>query len=185
MTKSAMQNLIEDKTRRANRRLRDLERAGLSDSSNAYRYIKTVAYDDRGITSYTSTGKIKFRTDTKNMSEEELKVQLSYLDNFLTAKTSTVGGVNRKYKDAYNTFKQESTISNDISYTEFIDMYNYQALVEYQKIYGSIAMQELVSEYGVEKANEIAKKVLKMAEQKNDVVSLEEIEKIKKQFKKG
>ena len=178
-----MQNLIADKTKRANRRLRDLERAGFSDSSNAYRYIKTVAYDDIGITSYTSTRKIKFRTDTKNMSEEELKVQLSYLDNFLSAKTSTVGGVNQKYKKAYETFSENE---NDIklSFDEFIDEYEYEALVEYQKIYGSIAMQELVSEYGVEKANEIAKKVLKRIEKKGEV-SLEEIEKIKKQFKKG
>ena len=87
-----MQNLIADKTRRANRRLRELEKSGFDNSSNAYRYVRTLAYDDRGITSFTSTGKIKFRTDTKKMTEEELKEQLAYLDNFLTAKTSTVGG---------------------------------------------------------------------------------------------
>lgn len=183
MTKSAMQNLIADKTKRANRRLRDLERSGFDNSSNAYRYVKTLAYDDRGVTSFTSTGKIKFRTDTKKMSEKELKRQLSYLDNFLTAKTSTVGGVKRKYKDAYETFKRDTTLAKDISYTEFIDMYNYQALVDYQKVYGSMAMQELVSESGIEKANVIAKEVVKMVEKAGEV-SLEDIEKIKSKFKK-
>ena len=184
MTKSAIQNLIEDKTRRANRRLRDLERSGFDNSSDAYRYVKALAYDDRGITSFTSTGKIKFRTDTKKMSEEELKEQLSYLDNFLTAKTSTVGGVNRRNKEAYKTFKRENTIANDISYTDFIEMYDYQSLVDYQKIYGSSSMQELVSESGIEKANVIAKEVIKMVEKAGEV-SLEDIEKIKSKFKKG
>ena len=184
MTKSAMQNLIAEKTKRANRRLRDLERSGITSSSNAYRYIERLAYDDddKNIISFTSTGKIKFRTDTKKMSEKELKQQLSYLDNFLSAKTSTVGGVKRKYKKAYETFsKNENNIK--LSFDEFIDEYDYQELVNYQKIYGSSAMQELVSNYDVETAKDIAEKVLKRIEKRGEV-SLEEIEKIKKQFKK-
>ena len=186
MTKSEMQNLIADKTRRANRRLRDLERSGITTSSNAYRYIERLAYDDddKNIISFTSTGKIKFRTDTKNMSEKELKTQLSYLDNFLKAKTSTVGGVNRKYKKAYKTFSENEDNKVKLSYNEYIDAYDNEELIEYQKIYGSIAMQELVSEYGVEKASRIAKQVLKRIEKKGEV-SLEEIEKIKRNFKKG
>ena len=180
-----MQNLIADKTKRANRRLRDLERSGISNSSNAYRYIERLAYDDndKNTISFTSTGKIKFRTDTKSMSEKELKQQLTYLDNFLSAKTSTVGGVTRKYKKAYKTFSEnENNIK--LSFDEFIDEYDYEELVKYQKIYGSSAMQELVSKYEVETAKDIAEKVLKRIEKKGEV-SLEEIEKIKKQFKKG
>lgn len=182
MTKSAMQNLTKDKTRRANQRLRNLEKSGLSESSNAYRYIKRLSYDDNSIVSFTSTGKIKFRTDIKNMSEKEIKKQLSYLDSFLTAKTSTVGGVNRKYKSAYNTFKTFTNL--DITYNDFIDMYDNQLLIDYQKIYGSATMQNLVSEVGIDNAKDVAKRVLKSIE--NGVeVSLEDIEKIKKSLKKG
>lgn len=184
MTKSAMQNLIADKTKRANRRLRDLERSGISNSSNAYRYIERLAYDDKDIISFTSTGKIKFRTDTKNMSEKELKQQLKYLDNFLSAKTSTVGGVDRKYKKAYKTFSENEDNKVNLSYNEYIDEYDYEELVKYQKIYGSMAMQELVAESGVETAKDIAEKVLKRIEKRGEV-SLEEIEKIKSKFKKG
>ena len=63
-------------------------------------------------------------------------------------------------------------------------MYDYQSLVDYQKIYGSSSMQELVSESGIEKANVIAKEVIKMVEKVGEV-SLEDIEKIKSKFKKG
>lgn len=186
MTKSAMQNLIVDKTKRANRRLRDLERSGITSSSNAYRYIERLAYDDddKNIISFTSTGKIKFRTDTKKMSEKELKKQLKYLDNFLSAKTSTVGGVNRKYKKAYKTFSENEDNKVKLSYNEYIDEYDYEELVKYQKIYGSMAMQELVAESGVETAKDIAEKVLKRIEKVGEV-SLEDIEKIKSKFKKG
>ena len=178
-----MQNLIADKTRRANRRLRELEKSGFDNSSNAYRYIKTLAYDDIGVTSFTSTGKIKFRTDTKNMSEEELKEQLAYLDNFLSAKTSTVGGVNRRNEKAYKTFSEnENNIK--LSYKEFLDEYDYQELIKYQKVYGSATMQELVSDYSVETATKIAEKVLEKIDKKGEV-SLEEIKKIKSKFKKG
>ena len=45
-------------------------------------------------------------------------------------------------------------------------------------------MQELVSESGIEKANVIAKEVIKMVEKAGEV-SLEDIEKIKSKFKKG
>ena len=178
-----MQNLIADKTRRANRRLRELEKSGFDNSSNAYRYIKTLAYDDNGVTSFTNTGKIKFRTDTKNMSEEELKEQLSYLDNFLSAKTSTVGGVNRRNEKAYKTFSEnENNIK--LSYKEFLDEYDYQELIRYQKVYGSATMQELVSDYSIETARKIAEKVLEKIDKKGEV-SLEEIKKIKSKFKKG
>ena len=185
MTKSAMQNLIADKTRRANRRLRDLERSGITSSSNAYRYIERLAYDDddKNIISFTSTGNIKFRTDTKKMSEKELKQQLKYLDNFLSAKTSTVSGVNRKYKKAYKTFSENENNKVKLSYNEYIDEYDYEELVKYQKIYGSMAMQELVAESGVERAKDIAEKVLKRIEKIGEV-SLEDIEKIKSKFKK-
>ena len=180
-----MQNLITDKTRRANQRLRNLEKSGLSNSSNAYRYIERLAYDDddKDIISFTSTGKIKFRTDTKNMSEKELKQQISYLDNFLSAKTSTVGGVERKYKKAYKTFSENEN-NMKLSFDEFIDEYDYEELVKYQKIYGSSAMQELVSEYSIETSRKISEKVLEKIDKKGEV-SLEDIEKIKSKFKKG
>lgn len=195
MTKSAMQNLLKDYTRRANRRLRDLERAGLSSSSNAYRYVERLAYDREkdSTTTLSETGKIKFRTDIKNMSEKELKKQLAILETFLTSKTSTIGGINRKYKKAYETFK--NNVTSNISFEDYISMYDYEALIEYQKMYGSQAMNELVIKNGIDKAVEIANIVMeknkrkKEDAEKNNIefeeVSLEEIEEIMRNMKKG
>lgn len=195
MTKSAMQNLLRDYTRRANRRLRDMERAGISSSSNAYRYVERLAYDREKDTTTTlsETGKIKFRTDIKNMSEKELKKQLAILETFLTSKTSTIGGINRKYKKAYETFK--NNVTSNISFDDYISMYDYEALLEYQKMYGSQAMDELVIKNGIDKAVEIAnivteknKRKKEDAEKSNiefEEVSLEEIEEIMRNMKKG
>lgn len=195
MTKSAMQNLLKDYTRRANRRLRDLERAGISSSSNAYRYVERLAYDREkdSTTTLSETGKIKFRTDIKNMSEKELKKQLAILETFLTSKTSTIGGINRKYKKAYETFK--NNVFSNISFEDYISMYDYEALVEYQKMYGSQAMNELVIKNGMDKAIEIANLVMEKNKRKKEdaeksniefeEVSLEEIEEIMRNMKKG
>lgn len=182
-----MQNLIADKTRRANRRLRDLERSGLSDSSNAYRYVKRLVYDgDRdNTTDVSSTGKIKFRTDIKNMSFTELKKQLSVLDSFLTSKTSTVGGIKRKYEQAYDSFKKSDKDNENVSFEDYIEMYDSKALVEFQLVYGSKVMQELVQEYGIDIASQIASEVLKENKKRKEEISLEEIERIKSKFKKG
>lgn len=195
MTKSAMQNLLKDYTRRANRRLRDLERAGISSSSNAYRYVERLAYDREkdSTTTLSETGKIKFRTDIKNMSEKELKKQLAILETFLTSKTSTIGGINRKYKKAYETFK--NNVTSNISFEDYISMYDYEALIEYQKMYGSQAMNELVIKNGMDKAIEIANIVMEKNKRKKEdaersgvefeEVSLEEIEEIMRNMKKG
>lgn len=74
--------------KRANQRLRDIERAGYTD---AYVYASTMS-------GYLlPSGRTRFFEGTRNLDLRSLKTELDELRWFLNAKTSTVGGI-RKFE---------------------------------------------------------------------------------------
>lgn len=129
---------IASKVKRANERLRRLEREGLENISNAYNFINKESHDKASYLSTTGTGKVKFRTDIRKLAKSDIqtlnKLQAE-VDKFLSYKTSTVGGVKDKYKSAKDFIDKESGDEGDwedvanlftsTMYTELIKEYGY------------------------------------------------------------
>ena len=123
MKKSVNIEDIEKLAKRANQRLRQLEKSGYDLTSSAYRSLMLKAYDQRDMMKVSKTGKPVFRRDYTNMSTAELAQLASSLEDFMKMKTTTVRGTKGAQEKSYKTF------------------------VEHQKERGETPMSK--SEYGV------------------------------------
>lgn len=123
---------------RANTRLRSLEDKGMTNKSNAYRYIR----DNRTsvIFGTDSKGRIKFRTDIASLTSDEFASVKREVNKFLEAKTSTPTGIIKSEIKRYETFKRKKWISKDITFEQFEGLMNDTIEKIYQK-YGSTNVQ--------------------------------------------
>lgn len=104
MSKDELSKKIEKNYKKANDRLKALEKAGLTKASNAYRYIERESYDNAEY--LTKSG--RFKKPNKKMSRNELLSEYVNLNRFLNeSKTSTVKGTKDRYKKAYNTYAKK------------------------------------------------------------------------------
>ena len=182
MTRNALINKTKQYARIANQRLQNIEKNKLEKSSNAYKYVERLAYDKLNVT-YNNQGRPRFLTasEIKKLSNKELKKYEKTLTNFFEAKTSTVGGVKRKYDKSYNTYIERYGY---IDYDAYSEMYDNEWLVNYQRQYASQELKNLVTEFGTEKATEIAKEVFETARiLGKESLSLEEINRIKERMR--
>lgn len=103
MSKDELAKKIEKNYKKANDRLKAIEKAGLTKASNAYRYIQREKYDDAEY--LTKQG--RFKKPTKKMSRNDLLSEYVNLNRFLNeSKTSTVKGTKDRYKKAYRTYSR-------------------------------------------------------------------------------
>ena len=143
---------IEKLIKRANQRLRQLEKDELANQSKAYQYImkkasKNLASDTKvKMFSYTRSGEIKFRTDLAKLMKENKNVYKALIrtaTGFTESKSSTKLGMEDAIKQSYNTYKEKTGFKG--SYTEWADRWSndeYQYLV---KVYGVSSADELIS----------------------------------------
>lgn len=178
-------------TKRANQRLRQLEKSGVSQQSKAYRYVKRLVFDKQinNIVDVTNKGEPKFKTSFSNLSNRQLKQQLREVETFLQAKTSTVRSVKKAYEKAYKTY---SRLYNDnLTFEEYSNLFDESSLAWYSKTYGSKELNKLVLEQGENKSIAIANRVKQTYEDRKKLtgvdkdISFEEIEKIKKDLFRG
>lgn len=142
----------------ANQRLRQIEQAGLTRASNAYRYIEGRAYDEepymevtKGSTvrgKKTEAGHIKFRTNYRDATLNSLREQMGELQEFLfKSKTSTVTGVKNKYLKGYETAKKNNPdLFGQMSFDEFGDLWNTFNMKQLIKMYGSDISVKFINE---------------------------------------
>ena len=91
-----LQKALETEAKKANTRLRALEKAGMTKSSHAYKAIRDYAEDNRQFVKSDKTGNIRFNRSIKNRTKEDLVEELNQLYTFnYRAKTSTVSGVKK------------------------------------------------------------------------------------------
>lgn len=123
----------------ANQRLRQIEQAGMTRASNAYRYIEGRAYDEEPYMDTTKNGQMKFRTNYRDTTLNSLREQMSELQEFLfKSKTSTVTGVKNKYLKGYETAKKNNPdLFGKMSFDEFGDLWNTFNMKQIVKMYGS------------------------------------------------
>lgn len=134
---------LQSATKRVNQRLRQLEKSGVSQASNWYKYVERLQYDNSSIISTTKDGKIKIRTDITKMSRNELKA----LNNFLTktneSKTSTVKGVRQMYQKGFESYKQ--TTGSNISLEDYTNLYSDNRFKAIIQKYGYSETMSLIS----------------------------------------
>ena len=100
-TAEQLEKYINQMGKKANRHLAALEKAESEKGSKAYKYIQTLAHDNKYA---THTERPRFRTTTAGESFQEMKSHAAEIQHFFQARTHTVHGVERAYKKTYDTY---------------------------------------------------------------------------------
>ena len=127
---------IKMKAKRANQRLREIEKRGLTNSSVAYNDVQQLQFDNKNYMTFTDKGEIKFNTALTNRDDSELKEELRKLDKFLNAKTSTKSGIERAFKNQYESYIEKYPEQN-LSFDEFNSIYSSSLIKSFLDIYQS------------------------------------------------
>lgn len=112
-----------------NRRLRALEKAGLTDASNEYDTIRKYAMGDpHGMGSIYNVnmdrGTIRVTSSTRGMTPKERAYLVTTMRNILAAKTSTVSGTKKAREKAYQTFMADNPgLSGKLSKDKYDEMW--------------------------------------------------------------
>lgn len=145
MSKEELTKRIEKSYKKANDRLRALEKAGLTKASNAYRYIQRENYDNAEY--LTERG--RFKKPTKKMSRNERLSEYVNLNRFLNeSKTSTVKGTKDRYKKAYKTYakKVKSAGGTPLSFEEYGDFWRSTKINKMLEHFGASDLVNFLSE---------------------------------------
>ena len=155
---------VANEAKKANTRLRAIEKANLTNTS-AYENVRRMGFDDSKHIAYTKKGEIKFRTDVSKMSESELKEHQRIIEDFLQSKSSKVGEIKKRRQQAYDKWKKEKERQGqniDMDVNEFSEFWELSNIKKLKDSLGSDEVELLVYEYG----------------EKNVMETLEELEKI-------
>lgn len=153
MSKEELAKKIEKSYKKANDRLKSIEKAGLTKASNAYRYIQREKYDDAEYL----TKKGRFKKPTKKMSRNDLLSEYVNLNRFLNeSKTSTVSGTKSRYKDAYKTYskKIKQAGGKPMSFEEYGDFWRSEKINKLMEHFGASDLINFLSERDI-KPNEL------------------------------
>lgn len=155
---------VANEAKRANTRLRAIEKAKLTKTS-AYENVRRLGFDGSKNIAYTKKGEIKFRTDVSKMSEEELKEHQRVIEDFLQSKSSKVGEIKKRRQQAYDKWKKEKERQGqtvDIGIDEFSEFWELSYIKKLKDILGSDEVELLVSQYGEKNVMETLKELEKM-----------------------
>lgn len=125
--------MIKERGARANQRLRELEKQGINNTSNAYRWLERNAakYD---VVRHTKRGDIRFSLKTEGLDKQKLASHLARIETFLEAKTSGKAGINKAYKKAYQSYvNNPANNAKGLSYNQYIDMMESSTLNSFKK----------------------------------------------------
>lgn len=132
------QQRLRNDIKRANQRLRQIEKSGYTNSP-AYRYILNKAfYKDPNI-SFTKHGEIKFNTNLRNLSQAQLDELNSVVHGFLSKQTSTVSGVKAMMKNVFTGYnkKLQSLGMDEIEDKDFLYVWDSAQAKALKEMYGS------------------------------------------------
>lgn len=147
---------VEKLIKRANQRLRQLEKDGLANQSKAYQYIMNKATKNLASGTkvkqfaYTRSDEIKFRTDLatlKKTNKNVYKAVVKLASGFLDAKSSTKIGIEDATKQSYEGFKNKTGFSG--SFNEFSDLWdntNFVTLIQRFGVSDTVSMADNLSE---------------------------------------
>ena len=141
---------VANEAKRANTRLRAIEKANLTKTS-AYENVYRMGFDGSNYIAYTKKGEIKFRTDVSKMSESELKEHQRVIEDFLQSKSSKVGEIKKRRQKAYDKWKKEKERQGqniDMDVNEFSEFWELSIIKKLKEAYGSEEVEHMVLTYG-------------------------------------
>ena len=141
---------VANEAKRANTRLRAIEKAKLTKTS-AYENVQRLGFDDSKNIAYTKKGEIKFRTDVSKMSESELKEHQRVIEDFLQSKSSKAGEIKKRRQRAYDKWKKEKERQGqkvDLDVNEFSEFWELSIIKKLKDAYGSTEVEFMVLTYG-------------------------------------
>ena len=141
---------VANEAKRANTRLRAIEKAKLTNTS-AYENVRRMGFDDSKHIAYTKNGEIKFRTDVSKMSESELKEHQRVIEDFLQSKSSKAGEIKKRRQQAYDKWKKEKERQGqniDMDVNEFSEFWELSIIKKLKDAYGSEEVEYMVLTYG-------------------------------------
>ena len=133
--------------RKANDRLRRLEKAGLSEESREYRLVSHYAYSDPGgkgsiynVNPEKDTIRFTTKLPGKGLQyEKERAYLINTIRNFLNAATSTVSGTKKVIKKAYESFMENNSIKGDMTQEEYSKLW---------KVYHDMGLRDKLDNQG-------------------------------------
>ena len=132
--------------RKANDRLRALEKAGLFEESREYRLVSHYAYSDPGgkgsiynVNPEKDTIRFSTKLPTGQGFNKERAYMINTLRNFLNAQTSTVTGTRKAINKAYNSFMNNNNVKADMSQDEYTQLW---------KIYHDMGLRDKLDNQG-------------------------------------
>ena len=155
---------VASEAKRANTRLRAIEKANLTNTS-AYENVRRMGFDDSKYIAYTKKSEIKFRTDVSKMSESELKEHQRIIEDFLQSKSSKVGEIKKRRQRAYDKWKKEKVRQGqniDMDVNEFSEFWELSNIKKLKDNLGSDEVELLVAEYGEKSVMETLEELEKM-----------------------
>ena len=155
---------VANEAKKANTRLRAIEKANLTNTS-AYENVRRMGFDDSKHIAYTKKGEIKFRTDVSKMSESELKEHQRIIEDFLQSKSSKVGEIKNRRQQAYDKWKKEKERQGqniDMDVNEFSEFWELSNIKKLKDSLGSDEVEFLVYEYGEKNVMETLEELEKM-----------------------
>ena len=141
---------VASEAKRANTRLRAIEKANLTNTS-AYENVRRMGFDGSNHIAYTKKGEIKFRTDVSKMTESELKEHQRVIEDFLQSKSSKVGEIKKRRQQAYDKWKKEKKRQGqniDMDVNEFSEFWELSIIKKLKDAYGSEEVEYMVITYG-------------------------------------
>lgn len=149
--------------RKANDRLRALEKAGLFEESREYRLVSHYAYSDPGgkgsiynVNPEKDTIRFSTKLPTGQGFNKERAYMINTLRNFLNAQTSTVTGTRKAINKAYNSFMKNNNVKADMSqedYTQLWKVYHDMGLRDKLDNQGYNAFMTLITQTDLYKMN--------------------------------
>lgn len=140
------QQRLRNDIKRANQRLRQIEKSGYTNSPS-YRYILSKAfYKDPNI-SFTKHGEVKFTTNLRNMSQEQTDELTTMVKRFLSKQTSTVSGTKLMMTHVFEGYnnKLESIGLDPIEDKDFLYVWDSAQAKALKEMYGSEQANVLIN----------------------------------------
>lgn len=111
MNRKDLNKRVRQLVKRANQRLTEIEKRGMSGQSRAYEYVSSELpnrYFLTKVVNKKATGRagLKFRTNIGSLKTSEVKQIKTAVESFLSAKTSTIIGIQDVQKKAKKVFKE-------------------------------------------------------------------------------
>lgn len=152
MSKLSIQDVeLASMAKRANQRLRELEKQGLTNSP-AYTYIERMRFRQDPALGETKHGEVKFRTDISRLSADDKTNLKNMIKAFLNAETSTTKGaraVAKRARQGYAAGNKE--IAEALTDNDYLSVWSTGIAKEWSRQYGSDFTKQVIDALGTDK----------------------------------